>query len=102
LFKKRISEAASPEASRHWNRVEFQIGGSLYLKQFLERPFSLKIDIFDKNGSPNGHKMKTLGNYFSEKVQNRKSMFGLRRRGRIAYEPILWSAQGDPKIEEKK
>ena len=29
-------------------------------------------------------------------------MFGLRRRGRIAYEPIPWSAQGDPKIEEKK
>ena len=29
-------------------------------------------------------------------------MFGLRRRGRIAYEPTPWSAQGDPKIEEKK
>ena len=35
-------------------------------------------------------------------MQNRKSVFGLRRRVRIAYEPILWSAQGDPKIEEKK
>ena len=29
-------------------------------------------------------------------------MFRLRRRVRIAYEPIPWSAQGDPKIEEKK
>ena len=29
-------------------------------------------------------------------------MFGLRRRGRIAYEPIPWRPQGDPKIEEKK
>ena len=29
-------------------------------------------------------------------------MFGLRRRVRIAYEPMLWSAQGDQKIEEKK
>ena len=29
-------------------------------------------------------------------------MFGLRRRVRIAYEPIPWSAQGDQKIEEKK
>ena len=29
-------------------------------------------------------------------------MFGLRRRGRIAYEPVPWRAQGDPKIEEKK
>ena len=28
-------------------------------------------------------------------------MFGLRRRVRIAYEPIPWSDQGDPKIEEK-
>ena len=46
--------------------------------------------------------MKTLGSYFSEKIQNWKSVFGLRRRGRIAYEPIPWNAQGDPKIEEKK
>ena len=46
--------------------------------------------------------MKTLGSYFSEKVQNWKSVFGLRRRGRIAYEPTPWRAQGDPKIEEKK
>ena len=29
-------------------------------------------------------------------------MFGLRRRVRIAYEPLPWSAQGDQKIEEKK
>jgi len=29
-------------------------------------------------------------------------VFGLRRRGRIAYEPTPWRAQGDPKIEEKK
>ena len=29
-------------------------------------------------------------------------MFGLRRRVRIAYEPIPWSAQGDKKNEEKK
>ena len=26
----------------------------------------------------------------------------MRRRGRIAYEPAPWRAQGDPKIEEKK
>ena len=29
-------------------------------------------------------------------------MFGLRRRVRIVYEPILWNARGDPQIEEKK
>ena len=45
--------------------------------------------------------MKSFGSYFSEKVRNRKSVFGLRRRVRIAYEPIPWSAQGDPKIKEK-
>ena len=36
------------------------------------------------------------------KIVKLKSVFGLRGRGRIAYEPIPWSAQGDPKIEEKK
>ena len=46
-------------------------------------------------------KMKPFGSKFSEKVRNRKSVFGLRRRVRIAYEPIPWSAQGNPKIEEK-
>ena len=46
--------------------------------------------------------MRSFGSYFSEKVRKRKSVFGLRRRGRIAYEPAPWSAQGDPKIEEKK
>jgi hypothetical protein len=35
-------------------------------------------------------------------VRKRKSEFRLRRRVRIAYEPIPWSAQGDSKIEEKK
>ena len=29
-------------------------------------------------------------------------MFGLRRRVRIAYEPIPWSAQSDQKNEEQK
>ena len=29
-------------------------------------------------------------------------MFGLRRRVRIAYEPLSWSDQGDPQIEEKQ
>ena len=45
--------------------------------------------------------MKSFGSYLLEKVWNQKSVFGLRRRARIAYEPILWNAQGDPKVEEK-
>ena len=38
---------------------------------------------------------------FSEKVRNRKSVFGLRRRVRIAYEPIPWNAHCDPKLKKK-
>ena len=41
-------------------------GRDFFLKRFLK----LKITIFEKHGSQNGPKMKTLGNYFSEKVQN--------------------------------
>ena len=39
LSEKCAREAASPGASRHWNRVAFDFGGSLFLKQFLERLF---------------------------------------------------------------
>jgi len=46
--------------------------------------------------------MVSFGSYFSERMQNRKSVFGLRRRVRIAYGPIPWSAQGDQHIEERK
>ena len=75
--------------------------GHLFLNQFSELSFSLKMQIMRENGSLNGGKMKAFGNYFSEKATNRKSVFGLRRRARIAYEPIPWSAQGDAKIEEQ-
>ena len=46
--------------------------------------------------------MTSSGSYFLENVQQRKSVFRLRRRVRIACEPIPWSAQGDQQIEEKK
>ena len=46
--------------------------------------------------------MRSVGSHFLEKVWKWKSAFGLRRRVRIAYEPIPWSAQGDQKIEEEK
>ena len=58
--------------------------------------------MFHEKGLQNETKMKSFGSYLLEKVWKRKSVFGLRRRVRIAYEPILWNAQGDPKIEEKK
>ena len=37
LFKKCVREAASPGISGHWNMILFEFGGSLFLKQFLER-----------------------------------------------------------------
>ena len=46
--------------------------------------------------------MESFDTYFPERVRKQKNVFGLRRRVRIAYEPIPWNAQGDPQIEEKK
>ncbi len=42
-----------------------------------------------------------FGQFFKEKIRKPKSVFGLRRRVRIAYEPIPWNAQCDPKLKEK-
>ena len=70
------------------------LGGYPFLKRFLEPFFPLKIAISDETGSPNGVNMKSVGTYFSEKTRKRKSVFGLRRRVRNAYEPVPWSAQG--------
>jgi len=73
----------------------------LFFRRFLDPFFSLNIAIFDENGFQNGAKIWSAGAYFSENMQKRKSVFGLRRRVRIAYEPIQRSAQGHPKIKEK-
>ena len=76
--------------------------GHLFLNTFLEPSFSCKIESMEQHDSPNGAKTSPFGCYFSEKTQNRRSVFGLRRRVRIAYEPVPYIAQGHPKIEEKK
>ncbi len=78
------------------------MGGHPFFEQFVEALFSLQITILDEKCLQNGSQMRSFGTYFSEKVWKWKSVFGLRRRVRIAYEPIPWSAQGDQKIEEKK
>ena len=44
------------------------LGGHPFFKHFFGTLFSLKIMIFEENGSPNRPKMKTLGSIFSEKV----------------------------------
>ena len=59
-------------------------------------------EMFDQNGFQNGPKKKSFGSYFSEQVRKLKSVFGSSRLARIAYEPIPWRGQGDPKVEEKK
>ena len=74
----------------------------LFCVAVLASIFSLKIAFFEENCCQNGPNVTSFGSCLSKAVQKWKSVFGLRRRVRIAYEPILWSAQGAPKIEEKR
>ena len=83
------------------HRDLFESRGSLFFESFVGAHFSLKILIVDKKRCQNGVRMRSCGAYFLDKMQKRKSVFRLRRRVRIACEPIPWSAQGDPKIKEK-
>ena len=79
-----------------------RLGGYPFFQSFLGAVCSLVFAIVYENGLQNELNMKTFGSYLLEKVCKLKSVFGLRRRARIAYYPILWNARGDPKIEEKK
>ena len=63
---------------------------TLFLKRFPETFLSPKITIVNANGIHYGTKRKSFGSYFWETMQKWKSVFGLRRRVRIAYEPIPW------------
>ena len=73
---------------------------SLYGQLFwsLERLFLPKYDILNEHRLQNGAQMGSCWTYFSEKMWKWKSTFGLRRRVRIAYEPIPKSAWCDNKI----
>ena len=75
--------------------------GQLFLGICLERLFSPKYYIVDKNRLQNGAQMGSCWTYFSEKVWKWKSTFGLRRRVRIACEPIPKSAWCDQQITKK-
>ena len=77
-------------------------GDHLFFQQFLEAFFSLQIRKLGDKLLQNGPKIESTGSYFLETVWKWKTVFGLRRRVRIAYEPTPWSAQGDQKNEEKK
>ena len=99
------SAHARGAAREPWRRgIEscLSLAGHLFLKQFSEAIFSPKIAIFDLHGLQSGTKIRSFGSYFSEQVRKLKSVFGSSRLARIAYEPIPWRAQVDPKIEEKK
>ena len=88
----RISPIVGPEFLR------FQ----LFLCSYFGLDFFTQNRNFRGKLTQNGPKVTSFGSCFLEAVRKWKSVFGLRRRVRIAYEPILWSAQGDPKIEEKR
>ena len=79
----------------------FSLPGQLFWGTFLERLFSPNYDILDQNRLQNGAQIGSCWTYFSEKVWKWKTTFGLRRRVRIAYEPIHTSAWGDQKITKK-
>ena len=46
--------------------------------------------------------MTSSGHLFEDQMQTLETAFGLHRRVRIAYEPILWKAPCDPKFMENK
>ena len=77
-------------------------GGHPFFDPSFGALFSLIILIFDENCLQNEPTMRSVGSHFLEKVWKWKSVFGLLRRVRIAYETIPWSAQSDQKVEEKK
>jgi len=66
-----------------------RLGGYPFFETIFWSPVSLKIAILDEKCSQHGVTMRSFGSYVSEKVRNRKSVFGLRRRVRIAYERVL-------------
>ena len=82
-------------------RVVCVLGGTLFLNQFLEPFFYSKVVIFAENSSQNGAKIAPFGSHFLENMRKQKSVCRLRRRVRIACEPIPWRAQSVPKIKEK-
>ena len=99
--EKRAREGGCQGAPGHGHRVLFANGGSPFFRTFFGALFPLKNAFVDEKCLQNGSQMRSFGTYFSEKVWKWKSVFGLRRRVRIAYEPIPWSAQGDQKNEGK-
>ena len=76
------------------------MGALFFWNHFLKHSFSHKNQFFDQNWTQNAHILDFSRRLFRENGQKLKSVFGLRRRGRIAYEPILRSAPCDPKLKK--
>ena len=102
LFKKCAREGGCQGAPGHWNRVLFESVWAPFFKHFFGVPFFTQMsNLWRKllpKWTPNIVFLKPC---FRTKWKW-KSVFGLRRRVRIAYEPIPGSAQGDKKNEEKQ
>ena len=102
LFEKCAREAASLGASGHVHSSLFAIKWGTFFETFP------KLLVFTQNCNFVWKMPPTLGRndifrkHLLEKMWKLKSVFGLRRRVRIAYEPIPWSARGNPNIEEQK
>ena len=101
LLEKCAREAASPGASWRANRHSFAFGGALFFEAFFEGPFFTQVSHFDPKMTSKWTQFAFFREPFLRKMRKLKSVFGLHRRGRIAYEPIPWNAQCDPKLKKK-
>ena len=84
------------------HRYLFALGRHPFFEANLGTLFFTKKCNFEGKLLPKWTQNEVFWKLFLENMRKRKSAFRLRRRVRIAYEPLLWSAQGDSKIEEKK
>ena len=84
------------------HRYLFALGRHPFFEANLGTLFFTKKCNFEGKWLPKWTHNEVFWKLFLEKVRKRKSAFRLRRRVRIAYEPLLWSAQGDSKSKNKK
>ena len=90
-----------PGAPALGNRVSFESVWASFFEHVFEAFFLLNIKILDENRLQNGARMRSCWTKFSEKMWKTK-MIGLRRRVRIACEPISKSTWCANKIIKKQ
>ena len=97
----RAHEGGCQGALGHGHSPLFESGGAPFFWTISWSPFFTQDSNFDWTNAPKWPQNESYGELFSRKSVKMKRAFGLRRRVRIAYEPIPWSAQGDQKNEGK-